>query len=219
MGPHFEFIEPYGVSILQKYKTSAYPFSRDAVAKLITKEAKELKLEMLWDPNSVFGGKFGSQVRFSQLAGKRVVLFFDRGKLKDSDAKFVETLKERYIHMKGTEDEFEVIHITKLSAKTEHVANLPWFVQPLGEDYTACLSLLFDLEFITYCYGGSAKLIAFDRDGSVVRKTVLPTCENMDFPFYAGGLEDEAVFQLFMLFGWDCLSGFPNMIYSYKRQE
>ncbi|KAL8095137.1 hypothetical protein AgCh_036554 [Apium graveolens] len=59
IGPHMEFIEPFGVFILQNFKISAYPFSRDRVAELITEEAKQLRLEMLWEPNSVFGGKFG----------------------------------------------------------------------------------------------------------------------------------------------------------------
>ncbi|KAL8120280.1 hypothetical protein AgCh_017441 [Apium graveolens] len=50
-------------------KISAYPFSRDRVVELITEEAKELRLEMLWEPNSVFGGKFGSVLKRDEELG------------------------------------------------------------------------------------------------------------------------------------------------------
>lgn len=229
IGPRMGFIEPFGVFILQNFKISAYPFSLYEVAKLITKETKELRLKMLWDPNSVFGGKFGSEVLFSQLAGKRVIIYFDWGYLCVRDTEFLMTLKERYIHMKGTDDEFEVIHITKLCTddefggidirkllclKTEHVANLPWFVLPLSQDYDECLSILFDLSFFQSC---CPSLIAFDRDGRVVRKTVSPMFEDIDFPFYAGDLEKEALSQLLNAFSWNMFSNFP--IYSYKQEE
>ncbi|XP_074342715.1 putative nucleoredoxin 1-2 [Apium graveolens] len=210
------------------FKIAAYPFSRDRVAELITEEAKELRLEMLWEPNSVFGGKFGSEVLFSQLAGKRVIIIFDWGYLADHDVKFLETLKERYVYMKGTNDEFEVIHITRLCSKTEHVANLPWFVLPLSQDYDAwfvlplsqdydaCVSILFDLTL--FPYHGCTSLIAFDQDGRVVRTTIVPTFEDIDFPFYAGDLEEEAVSQLGDVFEWD-LSSFTGSIYSYKQEQ
>lgn len=62
LGPHFEFIEPFGADILERFKISAYPFSREKAAMLAAKEANALKLEMLWDPNSVFGLNSESQV-------------------------------------------------------------------------------------------------------------------------------------------------------------
>ncbi|KAL8105125.1 hypothetical protein AgCh_029062 [Apium graveolens] len=216
IGPHMEFIEPFGVFILQNYKISAYPFSRGRLAKLITEEAKELRLEMLWDPNSAFGGKFASKVSLSQFAGKRVIIFFDGGCLAGRDAKILETLKEKYMNMKSTDDEFEVIRITNLCSKMEHVANLPWFVLPLGQDYDSCVSILFDP--LLSRYRGCTSLIAFDRDGRVVRKTIVRTFDDKDFPFYAGDLEKEAMSQLDNVLVWD-KSSFTGTVYTYKQGQ
>lgn len=142
-----------------------------------------------------------------QLAGKRVIIFFDKGELYKWEVEFLETLKDQYIRMKGTSGEFEVIHITALSSKTEHVANLPWFVQLRGRDDN--LFRLFDFY---------VSLIAFDRNGRLVRKAVYPTFEETDFPFYAGGLEKEALSQASNLFGWNRFHDWhPGTIYSYAK--
>lgn len=41
-------------------------------------------------------------------------------------------------------------------------------------------------------------LVAFDRDGTVVRRSTYPSIEkgNMDFPFYGSGLEKEALIEV-----------------------
>lgn len=59
-GPHGEFIEPLGDRILGVYPV--YPFTREKVAKLETEKIQKLKMEMLWDPNTVFRRTDGSQV-------------------------------------------------------------------------------------------------------------------------------------------------------------
>lgn len=61
-GPRMEFIETFGLDVLSFFKFSAYPFCRVKIAMLLAEEAKELKLEMLWNTNSVFGGNYGSEV-------------------------------------------------------------------------------------------------------------------------------------------------------------
>ncbi|KAK1349793.1 hypothetical protein POM88_054756 [Heracleum sosnowskyi] len=61
-GPRMEFIETFGSYMLGCFGFTAYPFCREKVAMLLAEETKELKLEMLWNPNSVFGGKHGFQV-------------------------------------------------------------------------------------------------------------------------------------------------------------
>ncbi|KAL6501168.1 hypothetical protein OROHE_025031 [Orobanche hederae] len=61
-GPHADFIEPFGYDILLKYKFRAYPFTRKKSAEIEHERVKELKLEMLWDPNTVFRRNDGSQL-------------------------------------------------------------------------------------------------------------------------------------------------------------
>lgn len=118
--------------------------------------------------------------------------------------------------MKSTDDEFEVIRITNLCSKMEHVANLPWFVLPLGQDYDSCVSILFDP--LLSRYRGCTSLIAFDRDGRVVRKTIVRTFDDKDFPFYAGDLEKEAMSQLDNVLVWD-KSSFTGTVYTYKQGQ
>lgn len=61
-GPHAEYIEPYGCLFLQLYKIPAYPFTRKKAAELESEKVKELKLEMLWELDTVFRRSDGSQV-------------------------------------------------------------------------------------------------------------------------------------------------------------
>lgn len=59
-GPHGEFIEPLGDCILGVYPV--YPFTCEKVAKFETEKVKSLKMEMLWDPKTVFRRTDGSEV-------------------------------------------------------------------------------------------------------------------------------------------------------------
>ncbi|KAL6583618.1 hypothetical protein OROMI_002907 [Orobanche minor] len=68
---------------------------------------------MLWEPQSVLGEKYGFEAKCSQLAGKRVIIIFEWFYSCEWEASFLETLEERYIKLKGTSDEFEVIHIVQ----------------------------------------------------------------------------------------------------------
>lgn len=160
------------------------------------------------------------QVSFSQLDGKKVIVYFSKDQeFYEHEALFLESLKDRYIELKGTDDEFEVIQITTdLCSKIEHVANLPWIVQPCGQDYR--LSKWFNFYFTDDGWGTSTFLIAFDQNGRVVRKTINPTFEDKNFPFYAGGLENEALSQAVNFFGLDIFdNGFPAAIYSYRKNN
>lgn len=67
IGPHAEFIEPFGAFILRKFKIPAFPFCCQKVAKLLAEEAKELKLEMLWDPDGAFAKNYGFQVTYFEI--------------------------------------------------------------------------------------------------------------------------------------------------------
>ena len=62
-----------------------------------------------------------------------------------------------------------------------------------------------------YWYGSSIDdsdeflpILAFDRDGRLVRKTILPSFEDIEFPFYPGGLEVEMLSQLTKLMTNEC---------------
>ncbi|KAL6538187.1 hypothetical protein OROGR_012175 [Orobanche gracilis] len=140
-------------------------------------------------------------VQYSQLAGKKVIIIFEWFYSREWEALFLETLKERYMKLKGTADEFEVIHIVQEShhyeTKKHHIVNLPWFVQPAGEAKGyECKVFNFYKKY--GLYNGGCSIVAFDRDGRLVRRTIYPTVEDLNFPFYAtgGGLKEEASSQL-----------------------
>ncbi|XP_074324776.1 putative nucleoredoxin 1 [Apium graveolens] len=222
-GPHGQVVEPFASEILCKYGIEAFPFTRMEAAKLEAEKVKELQLGMLWDQNTVFRRKDGSHVRFSQLSGKQVMLYYERAYDDWGDIQFLQMLRDKYLHMKGTDNEFEVIHVVESAdsvyltefmlsipyrhkmVKTEpmaslHIGDLPWLV--------SLETKLLPAEFGSYlCFKDEdmdhPMLFAFDRDGKLVRKTIYPTVEDARFPFYAGNLEEEALTQLTTYFCWD----------------
>lgn len=224
IGPHFEFFEPFAHSILSCHSISAFPFSREKVANLFAKKAKELKLDMLWDPNSVFGGEVGSRVRFCQVVGKKVIVMFDMRPC-GHYVGILTNLKEKYIQLKDTDDKFEVIHIIDVEEYNEdaydkHNANLslPWSVHPLVGGCSLAERLFHDFNIFYDAWTGFCDLIAFDEDGNLVRIANDPVFEDTSFPFYSGGLEKEAIHQVVDAYNLDrrhYLS--PGKIYSYNR--
>ena len=127
--------------------------------------------------------------------------------------RFAPMLKGRYAQTWGSNDEFEVIRIIidsksgtveqldldnsecLLSLEREH-ADMGWLVM-LASD------LKLNLSSSHYWYDKSPsyfqscfQIFAFDGNGRLVRKTMYPTFENMEFPFYAGSLEEETLAQL-----------------------
>ncbi|XP_074364103.1 putative nucleoredoxin 1 [Apium graveolens] len=221
IGPQGKFIEPCGAEIIGKFKLPAYPFTRDRVAKLDTEIVRELTLDMLWDQNTTFRRKDGRKVQFSQLIGKRLILFFEGVDCTESHAnKFLKMLKERYLSMKGTDDAFEVIYITNCKSESlynKNIKDVPsWFVSPASELLPVDLSL-----YCCYCHMLSipdvgacgcsgyrewrptSSMLAFDRDGQIVRKSIQLSFTDMDFPFHASNMEDEAYYELSYFYNWD----------------
>ncbi|KAL1811899.1 hypothetical protein ACET3Z_021964 [Daucus carota] len=244
-GPHGKVVEPCGADILMEFGISAYPFTRNRLTKLETKKVKELKLEMLFDPNTFFKVKRDrskimksklemlvdpfmfvivkhvpeflpnfyqllkltipdTKVPFSQFDGKRLLIYFEMGKYYNHLEK-LQLMKDIYLRNKGTDDEFEVIHIKKSPSRNKHVKDMPWLVHYYGEGY----SLSKELESSIFYFNNrhcrpieQCLLLAFERDGSIVRKTFYPSFDNKAFPFYAGGLEKEFLEQLNHAFGW-----------------
>ncbi|KAL6542787.1 hypothetical protein OROHE_010307 [Orobanche hederae] len=206
--------------MLRKYGIGGFPFTRKKSAELENEKIKELKLGMLWDPNTVFRRNDGSQVFLSQLSGKRVMLVletFDVSRVVGdgstevkSITEFLTMLKERYLQKKGSDDEFEVIRIlvsnTESSVNKHLVGDLPWLVSPGSK-------LMHELHSSFFWYGQSTcdllkdhiPIFAFNPDGKLVRKTMYPTFEVSEFPFYAGSLEEETLSQLNTYWGYDYL--------------
>lgn len=204
-GPHGEFVDPCGADILMNFELAAYPFTRKKLAKLHSEKMKELKLEKLWDQITVFRGKDGSQVPFSQLAGKKIVAIFQKNQ-QWKPAKALEMLGDSYRDMKGSCDEFEVIHIRDSSCDSEFDFNLPWGVQYFGEGYSLSNELL-SCVFGFYPYRShkafsGCSLLAFDQKGNLVRRKLCPTLEDMDSPFRAGCMEKETMEQLNNVYRW-----------------
>lgn len=118
--------------------------------------------------------------------------------------KFWQKLKARYLQMKDTNNEFEVIYICGRhgSSYGEHfTSSCSWLRHPPICEKSNISILLSRLSFL----GKDAGLLAFDRDGRVVRRTVFPCIErgNMVFPFYAGGLEKDALRRLIKRYEYD----------------
>ncbi|KAL6544898.1 hypothetical protein OROMI_023760 [Orobanche minor] len=193
-GPRCEFIEPFGANILDHFDLSAYPFTFVKVVELEIEKVNDMKLEMLWDRNTIFTGKDGSEVPVSQLAGKNVMVFCESCYIEFYQMEFLKMLKERYVQCKGTSDEFEVIHIMEEEmGVSKHIGYLPWLVSELLPAV--------DWDFF-YVHSLDMSFVFFDGNGRVVRKTILPSFENIDFPFCADGLEKEAWAQLNVMFDW-----------------
>lgn len=101
--------------------------------------------------------------------------------------------------MKGTENEFEVIHICEkqMSSYFKHVATMSGLRLPVragSKEYKLIVRVL------RQGFG----LLAFDSDGRLVRRTVSPSIKkgNMEFPFYAGSLEKDVSRELKDRFDW-----------------
>ncbi|KAL6568832.1 hypothetical protein OROHE_003573 [Orobanche hederae] len=175
-------IDPYGVP--------AYPFTRHSATKLKVESVKDLKPEMLWNPDAVFLQHDGFQVQFSQIVGKRIIVLFHY--CYDTPEPTLRKLKALYIQMKGTIDEFEVIHMCEGGLPEEVAAAIPWLMHP-PFDRTSGTRQVIDRVF-DGCHFG---LVAFDRDGRLVRRTRFPVIGNVVFPFYGRkNMEDEVLMEV-----------------------
>lgn len=121
---------------------------------------------------------------------------------------FLLKLKERYLESRGTDNEFEVIHILEEDKESVlPMQDLPWLVSrvskllPGGNDFL----------FKNFGYDEhNSTLLAFNQDGNVVRKTMYPVFEDTDFPFYLGSMMEEAVSQLINMLQLDYWNVYPN---------
>lgn len=192
IGPQGNFIEKYGANILLGCGVSAYPFSFSSAISSEVEMVKKLKPEMFWDLNAVFRRKNGTQVRFSQLLGKRIIVIFQNwGCYFDN---MLWDLKEMYMKMKGTSDEFEVIHVHHGKWSDRVATAMPWLIYiPFNEDS-------FAQKFIDDVFGGAySGLLAFDRDGSVVRRALYPAVGEKVFPFHVfDDFENEVFVELIL---------------------
>lgn len=125
-------------------------------------------------------------------------------------------MKDLYFKMKGTyDDEFEVLYIKNLSSDNrpdgpgylDEYGELPWPVHYYDEGYS--LSKELECSFFHFNYysddgpkGFHNCLLAFDREGSIVSKTIDITFDDTEFPFYAGGLEKQFLDQLNCHLDW-----------------
>ncbi|KAL6575569.1 hypothetical protein OROHE_000946 [Orobanche hederae] len=144
IGPNCEFIDPCGADILMRFGIPAYPFTRKNLAKLETEKAKELKLEMLWDRNTIFKvNKDDLEIPLYQFAGKKLMIYFEMRKYYVHREEVL-MMKDLYLKMKGTDDEFEVIYIKDLALCNQpgvawvvhDYDELPWPVHYYGEGYS-----------------------------------------------------------------------------------
>ncbi|KAL6557070.1 hypothetical protein OROHE_006946 [Orobanche hederae] len=181
IGPRGEFIEPLGGNILLKYGVAAFPFTTSSTVNLELETVKKLKPEMLWDLDSLFTLYDGSQVR-----SIFPTCWQENHSHQNPDIPYKFTVKkliERYFKMKGPADEFEVIRILSRERVEKWclenlAAPVPWLIHP-----PCNYSYASKLKGSTFRrdYG----LLAFDRDGSVVRRTkVVEFGDSMIFPFY-----------------------------------
>lgn len=101
----------------------------------------------------------------------------------------------------GTKDKFEVIYAKDLSSSRQVYAHwippdygeLPWLVHYYNKGCSLPKELEHGILHFDCYYGlrGSrlCLLIAFEHDGSLVRKTFHPTFDDVKFPFFAGDRE------------------------------
>lgn len=102
-------------------------------------------------------------------------------------------LEKMYIQMKGMDNEFEVIQVfysKRRYSYYKHGTSLPWLMCP-------CFKMRCDVKKVLYSVFPAAadadvKLLAFDKEGTVVRIASNPTFEkDTNFPFYNGDIQKE----------------------------
>lgn len=150
------------------------------------------------------------QVRFSQLVGKNILLFFEGSDFQQKTVDLLLTLEAMYLEKKDTRDEFEVIYITKCKKESRYNELIPfmtWFVSPESELSPVDLSLYLcycHLEERTCSHRELSSILAFDRDGRVVRKSLAVSFsfDHINFPFYAGNMQMEVYSDLNLFYGW-----------------
>ncbi|KAL8100901.1 putative nucleoredoxin 1-1 [Apium graveolens] len=187
VGPRTDIIEPGVATILRGYDADL--FMREGLAMVEGERVGELKLEMLCSPDTVFKRRDGSQVQFTQLAGKRIIFLLEGDYPEYDGFHFRENLKEKYMHMKGTADEFEVIYFpNSKDMNSKRVAELPWWISSPVELLHGCSDFL---SFHGKCCNRyqSSFLLAFGRDGSLVRRTICPKFGVKNSPFMLTMLE------------------------------
>lgn len=202
VGPRGAYFEPYGADIFMNFGIPTYPFTRRKMVDLVAGKAKSVKLDMLWDSNTVLRRRDESEVKFSEVVGKNIILLIWNTRDRAS-ADSLSILKSKYNLMKGTDGEFEVIQLLDLGEQSdykEHATDIPWLVHPF-EESSHWLSLLLDA-------AGDARLLAFNRHGQVVRRATylcFEVGEDAKFPFSAAGdLEKEVYAELYRRFSWYC---------------
>ncbi|KAL6496504.1 hypothetical protein OROGR_029762 [Orobanche gracilis] len=204
IGRHGKFIEPFAADVVKDFGCPAYPFTRKRAAELLAEKANKVKLEMFCGPETVFKQKHGStqesfQVHISQLAGKNIMVLFE-DEWFDIYHLEMRKLEEMYTRTKGTDDEFEVIHVFNSKRRSpyyEHIAALPWLTHPFVK-MDSDAKMVFDSVFP---FGDG--LLAFDHEGKVVRRAYHPIIEeDAGFPFYHGDLQKEALSDLRGIYSW-----------------
>ncbi|KAL6532676.1 hypothetical protein OROHE_014098 [Orobanche hederae] len=207
IGPSGELIEPFGAgTVLKNFGIEAYPFTREKAHLLHVQKVKNLKLDMLWGPEAVFMRGYLSdvtsfdalstyrEVLFSNInVGQRIIVFRDTENVWHRELRM--KLQKMYLERKGSNDEFEVLHIGLRRG------TVPWLrVHPdFGSRESDAVKVLRDI----FCnaYG----VLFFDFDGKVVRAAMIPPVSDTDFPFYVGAssLETEVLIDLIDRFDWD----------------
>lgn len=190
IGPRGSFVEPHGAGILENFGADAYPFTRNKAVKLDVDYIKRLRLDMFLDLNN----PFWSKDKLSQLKGKKIILIVEDGGWNEHPA-FWHSLTNKYNLMKKKGDPFEVIHIPYEDMSSSAV---PWLRCPPYPRNSG------KHDFVCRVFRSVFGLLAFDGDGTVVRKTRYPRIQkgNVCFPFYDGGLEKEALKDSIQGFEW-----------------
>ncbi|KAL6506638.1 hypothetical protein OROHE_022470 [Orobanche hederae] len=185
IGPSGELIEPFGAgTILENFGIEAYPFTRERAHWLHLQKVESVKLDMLWGPEAVF---------MRGCVSERIIIFSDTGCMWHME--FMMKLQKMYLERKGTNDEFEVLHVGLMHG------TVPWLrVHP---DFCSKDSGAIKVFCDIFCDGFG--VLFFDLDGKVVRARRIPPVSDGDFPFYVGtgSLDHEVLTDLIDWFDWD----------------
>lgn len=106
--------------------------------------------------------------------------------------------------MKGTNNEFEVIHICrnrKRYSYGKNMATMSWMRHPHGYGLgrRRCLAHMLVSKFFDGVFG----LFAFDHDGRLVRRTTRPSIERRYVGFPFGDMEKDLLRKVVEKYEWD----------------
>ncbi|XP_021762964.1 uncharacterized protein LOC110727692 [Chenopodium quinoa] len=147
VGPHDEYVDPYGREIMYRFRMDGYPFTREGFVQSRMKKLRELTLESLL----VYGSRDyvirgDDRIAVSELQGRNIILYLDH---LGEDLRLYDELLNWYDEIKAKHPSFEVVFVRLDSVESSIISSIkmedesvlsaimPWLICPFDPDHSA----------------------------------------------------------------------------------